>query len=738
MRLTRAAQRAQQSADESNDATDVKERAALNEISPNASSEQSEPVDDLPKKTPAKKAKGKASKKVAKGKKGKTTDIEGEEEEEEVIVQANCEDEHAVALTLVNDATSQGLGTGPSAGKDQDTSMGHPGCKLMRNIDIVETAVENERPATPPVKPVRLTRRQLALQEEETALKQSQQAPVLMDKAEIEKEEKTVDEPKLSKESEVAAQETVSAPKLDVEQEMPLEKELPSSEHMQVDQEEQAQCDSRSELTAVPPDDVPLIHVEEEQSDLQDLDNADTDIIPSVEAASEPEPKTLVDEQLNDDCTRTPVIDRTSSSRRASRSPSKSPMRIEESFEALDALEEALENVKSVTSFDHPIEDRSPRKKAPIRDDKETIDNAKTPSKTPLATRVSRTPNPALKSMKATTSSLARALSVRAASGKDARKPSAETSDSLASRQRPVSVSFPTPPPPPKGRAPTRAAFHLSSDEVVAKLKAQKEERLKREADNITAPKQRPISMPPPSKSSKPVTKPDFKLPGEEIAEKLKARKEERLARLQNGTSSPKHSTGRPMSMIVQPPKSTKPPTKAAFELPGAAVAEKLRIQREERLKRMEEAEAAKKEAAAKARAAPPVRKPTTLPARARPGVSIGPPPQVAQVQRSTSLASKRSSVVLSQPRSTSTSSANRNSVVIAKSIVTPDDAVAQKVKGREVFNRDKVEKDARERERREKEEAAKRARAEAAERGRIASREWAEKQRKKLLGGNV
>jgi hypothetical protein len=66
--------------------------------------------------------------------------------------------------------------------------------------------------------------------------------------------------------------------------------------------------------------------------------------------------------------------------------------------------------------------------------------------------------------------------------------------------------------------------------------------------------------------------------------------------------------------------------------------------------------------------------------------------------------------------------------------MVTPVDAVMQKIKGKEVFNRDKMEKDARDRERKEKEEAAKQARAQAAERGRIASREWAERQRNKML----
>ena len=60
----------------------------------------------------------------------------------------------------------------------------------------------------------------------------------------------------------------------------------------------------------------------------------------------------------------------------------------------------------------------------------------------------------------------------------------------------------------------------------------------------------------------------------------------------------------------------------------------------------------------------------------------------------------------------------------------TAEDVAHQKVKGKEAFSRPKNEIAAREKERREKEEAAKKARIEAAERGRLASREWAEKQK--------
>ena len=48
------------------------------------------------------------------------------------------------------------------------------------------------------------------------------------------------------------------------------------------------------------------------------------------------------------------------------------------------------------------------------------------------------------------------------------------------------------------------------------------------------------------------------------------------------------------------------------------------------------------------------------------------------------------------------------------------------------------MEQDERDRVKREKEEAAKKARAEAADRGRLASREWAERQRLKKMGSAV
>ncbi|KAH4067435.1 hypothetical protein HBH98_183920 [Parastagonospora nodorum] len=740
MRLTRAAQRAQQPVEEPTlDAADAsEERSPLNEITPNASPEQVDHAEDAPKKTLTRTKSKKGGKKGARAKKGKAV-----EEEEQVPV--------ADEPLAVDDAAVEAAVEEPIAESPQDAAP---------------TAVEDERPASPAPKAVRLTRRQLAKQEEEMRQSQRAQSPPRPEPA----TEDVAQSPIEDAHEEIAQKETKEETTTRNDEEIAVETqpeetiepaELPQDEiaapepelHQHTDTVEPGPVTEDTsagaeaiEVAETNETQAPeLAEAQETQLLAQDPKEAEhieqESATPSVEVTSEPEPKSLATERPTE-VTSTPALSRTPS-RRTSRSASKSPMRIEESIEALDALEEALENVgKAVSHFDSSTEEKSPRKKAFPRDATAPSARAKTPRKTPVAARVSRAPSAAPKSMKPAATGIARASSVRVAPVKDIRKDSTETFDYLASKRRPVSVSFPTPPPPPKGRAPTKPTFQLSSETVAAKLKAQKEERLKREAEREAegAPvKQRPISMPPVAKSTKAPTKANFQLPGEAIAAKLRAQKEEREKREAESAQGPQPKA-RPVSICMPPPtvKSTKPLTKATFQLSGDAVAAKLRTQREERQKREEEAEAAKKAAASKPR--PTIRKPVALPTRAAPGVTIPPPPpksdslQPQPPQRSTSLASKRSSIQLSRSVSDSTNGSNRNSLLIAKATVTPVDAVQQKLKGREVFNRDKMEKEAKERERREKEEAAKQARAQAAERGRIASREWAEKQRRKMM----
>ena len=104
-----------------------------------------------------------------------------------------------------------------------------------------------------------------------------------------------------------------------------------------------------------------------------------------------------------------------------------------------------------------------------------------------------------------------------------------------------------------------------------------------------------------PSKSTKPPTVSNFELPGDAVARKLK---EQREARLGNGVErETKQSEIKPQKVEVNAPKSAKPkkpPTRASFILPGEAVAQKLKEKREERVKQQEAAAASKMESKAR------------------------------------------------------------------------------------------------------------------------------------------
>ncbi|OAP55702.1 hypothetical protein AYL99_09854 [Fonsecaea erecta] len=215
------------------------------------------------------------------------------------------------------------------------------------------------------------------------------------------------------------------------------------------------------------------------------------------------------------------------------------------------------------------------------------------------------------------------------------------------------------------------------------------------------------------------------------------------------------------------PAKSNKSPTKPKFSLPGEAVAAKLKAQREERMKREEEASNEKK--AFKARPVPAkISRPSVVPrenkaSQARMSIyatggnkeNVEPNPAAATQPkpRPSSLGSKTKTAEALTKTAKASSSARRTTTSATpakprasimhlatgqKSTVTKDDVVQQKAKGREVFARSKAETERLEKERREKEEAARKARAEAAERGRQASREWAEKQKKKMAAAKI
>lgn len=443
---------------------------------------------------------------------------------------------------------------------------------------------------------------------------------------------------------------------------------------------------------------------------------------------TEPEPKTLTAEKPGGSGITTPDVH----SSPLSRSPARSPMRLEESFGAIDALEEALENV--IPSFPPALENKSPQKTSFARDARPRPTSMIEESRLRTSSQIKSLRPPSIPPR----NSLMGPSSNRATSNKEAREARGGVTDYLATKRRPISMQFPTPPPPQRtSKAPTKATFQLSSDVVAAKLKVQKEERIKRaQAGQLHLPSV--ASIAPTIKSSKPPTRSTFQLSSEATAARLKAQKEERLKRMAGD------GIERSASTMYQPPlapKSIKLPTVPSFQLPGDIVAAKLKIQRKERVKREDEAA---KPPIFKARPAPmrpsglsTVRQ--TAASRAREQLQSG-DNTVAGVKRMSSVnGSKRKSTTLA---SSHASSLKRNSILISlptnNAPLRATDAATQRTKGREIFNRDKNENEQRERERREKEEAAKRARAEAAERSRVLSRQWAEKQRQKAMGAKA
>ncbi|KAI5359829.1 hypothetical protein Slin15195_G116900 [Septoria linicola] len=255
------------------------------------------------------------------------------------------------------------------------------------------------------------------------------------------------------------------------------------------------------------------------------------------------------------------------------------------------------------------------------------------------------------------------------------------------------------------------------------------------------------------------------------------------------------HSKPRPMSMQFKAPpplaKSTKAPTQSNFQLPGEAVAAKLKAAREARLQK--EAESQQKKAfkarpAPSMSKAPAVRQTSTSKAResiingkpfsasvgpvrpksvatsrpgngarssmstARPTSAVRPStaPKTAGSRLSAAPTKTKDIAVTKRPSTVlgTSTSRSRPSIVMGMASrprtslapkpnppAAPARPTFQAGKGKEVFQRAAQAKTTAEQQKREREEAAKQARAAASERSRQLSREWAEKQKMKKSG---
>lgn len=266
------------------------------------------------------------------------------------------------------------------------------------------------------------------------------------------------------------------------------------------------------------------------------------------------------------------------------------------------------------------------------------------------------------------------------------------------SKPRPVSLSFPTPPPAAKSsKAPTKSSFQLPGEAVAAKLKAAREERVKREAAAAT------------SKASSNATaddkKPAFK--ARPVPSSLKK------------TPSVRHTAAsrarEPGATVGAAPKPTTSSSTTGLKRSNTVGTSRPRP------------------STVSATATKPSQPPQlTVQKRARPSSMHVTASDAAVARKPSSSTSRPSSVHVTAsdaavPRKPS-SSASRPSITPAPR------STSATSKGKEVYARFSAARNAAETEKKVKEDAARKARAAAADKGRVASREWAQKQKVKMM----
>ncbi|KAI0479052.1 hypothetical protein GGR56DRAFT_359361 [Xylariaceae sp. FL0804] len=393
-------------------------------------------------------------------------------------------------------------------------------------------------------------------------------------------------------------------------------------------------------------------------------------------------------------------------------SPPEDLRRIEDSFEAIDQLEDQLEAFDEAAHLEHVTSPGQPGAVGRCSARKAT-------TKSPGTVRFA-TPQPRAKTGAAT---------VRARPATEPRRKSLRMSNSMELSGSPG----PEAENPSLGRTPSQKA-------TVRK----------------------PASLNPPkplAHSSKPRTYPTFELPGEAVARQLKEKREARLA-----SQPPAGGATQPTLSSLRRTKSAKPATRPTFELPGEAISRRKRQEQEARLKAQEEEERRRREFKAR-----PIRSGTmpsstprgTVSSRARQTKAMA-----ESASATSSQANKRASMTMfanarppisnannqPQPRGRGTqadaaaatvptrvASSSTGSVSGQRSSVSAEDAQQQKLRGHEIYKRDNSFSGDRQREKQEREALAKIAREEAAERSREQSRQWAAKQaRKRMTVGSI
>ncbi len=359
------------------------------------------------------------------------------------------------------------------------------------------------------------------------------------------------------------------------------------------------------------------------------------------------------------------------------RSPSKRVSRIEDSVEALDALEEEIEKVdKLIPTTADNLSDTAKTKKQvksnPKTAEKKTNGSVRIKDNTIVRTR------PVTGKLSTSVRSIAPRSSVLPATKKAITPPKGSPTKPAIESRSP---------------APARPSAKVGPQSVTHK--------------RVSSVHKAPFL---PTKSTKPPTQSTFELPGEAISRKLKEQREQRLKREEEQTNKPRVFKARPVRLSQAP----------EVKLTTAARA-RIGLAKGEPVNGSKPAEGTPKPTTS------PRDMPTAPPGGNKRVSSLTVAKRVSAVQPTAN-----SSARVTRKPSLATGGAAHNPGVSGslRSAPTAEDLALQKVKGKEVFGRTRAEMMEREKARKEKEEAAKKARAEAAERGRVASREWAEKQK--------
>jgi hypothetical protein len=420
------------------------------------------------------------------------------------------------------------------------------------------------------------------------------------------------------------------------------------------------------------------------------------------------------------------------------RSPAKPMARIEDSVEAIDALEDAIEQVAGELPSLGAEQLLSPAKKPLIEPtaNRQSVKRKLAPSAAPGMTcstksLSSKTSSTKLSSSKSPAKEAARSpLKTGSASQKPAWGPKPTVRVSSKTMQPRPSVA--AKPPTTAATKLTAAAPQISFSNSPAKPRA-----------NV-AHKRAPGTIPPsvkapfvPKPSSKPPTTSTFTLPGDAVAAKLKAEREERQKRMEAGEVA---KSVKPAPVIKRTVSvERKAPTVPSYQLPGDAIAAKLKAQREARAEREASAEAGAKEKSKSFRARPvPARRPSVAPRENKASTM-----RMSVVQRE-DLKRRGSDKENVAPPVQARAPIPTQRLEVKKIRNSLSGKIPNAAVSRRSMNLSNLNVQERKAEptvtmsRTEKEEAARKARAEAAERGRLASKEWAEKQKRKMAADKL